>query len=565
MTADGPFELHSQTLGALPIVARFLERMRVGTLLERYLPAGESRSAPAPAQAIGVLVRNLCVSHEPLYRLEEWAQGFDPRLLGLCGEDELALLNDDRVGRALERLFDTDRGSLLSELMLGVIAEFRIDCSRLHNDSTSISVHGAYPSADGRQRDGKDTVRITFGHSKDHRPDLKQLIWILTVSADGAVPLAHRLCDGNTADAGSHIASWDGLRELTGRNDFLYVADCKLVSREQMEHIDTRGGRFLSVLPRSRTETKQLCRSMLDATPDWTEAVRCPGPRKDAPDDVWSVTPAPITSTEGYRIVWVHSTRKHELDHAARQDAIARAITGLDAIAQRLAGPKTRLQTRPQIEHAATHALRKAGVINLITIEISEYLEISVREHKNGKGNPIRQRTIQRTRYQLHWQINQTALDTEAAAYGCFALITNDQHLTDAEILAAYRYQPNLEKRHHQLKTVQHAAPVFLKNPARIEALLVCHFIALLCLALIERHLRQAMTDQHIHHLPLYPEHRSCKAPTATRTLELFDTLARRHLTRDGRPIQTFPPELNPLHTQLLQLLDIPTTAYTRE
>ena len=210
MSADGPFELHSQALGALPIIWRFLDRMRLGGLLERYLPAAEARSALAPARAIGLLVRNLCVSRAPLYGFEQWAAPFDPRLLGVASQDELASLNDDRVGRALERLFEADRGSLLTELMPGVIAEFGIDCAQLHNDSTSISVHGEYRLADGREREGKPTVQITFGHSKDHRPDLKQLVVILTVSADGAVPLALRLCAGNTADATTHLASWEG-------------------------------------------------------------------------------------------------------------------------------------------------------------------------------------------------------------------------------------------------------------------------------------------------------------------------------------------------------------------
>lgn len=120
---DGPFALASRALGALPIVCRFLDRMRLGPLLERYLPERGARAAPPAATAIGVLVRNLCLAHRPLYRLGEWARGFDAALLGLC-PDELGSLNDDRLGRALERLFACDRASLLTELMVGVIDEF---------------------------------------------------------------------------------------------------------------------------------------------------------------------------------------------------------------------------------------------------------------------------------------------------------------------------------------------------------------------------------------------------------------------------------------------------------
>ena len=192
MTEDeqpaGPFELQSVGLGALPLINQFLERMDLPGALARRLPGGDPRTSLPAADAIGVLVRNLCVEREPLYGLAGWAAGFDPGLLGL-GPGEAELLNDDRVGRALDQLFDADRGSLLCGLVLRAIREFKIDTSQLHNDSTSIVLHGNYADADGHQHGGKPTVAAARGHSKDHRPDLKQLVLILTVTADGAVPL----------------------------------------------------------------------------------------------------------------------------------------------------------------------------------------------------------------------------------------------------------------------------------------------------------------------------------------------------------------------------------------
>ena len=76
---EKPFALSSQTLGALPIVDRFLARMRVDALLDRFIPARDARVALAPAKAIGLLVRNLCVSREPVYALGEWATPLDRR------------------------------------------------------------------------------------------------------------------------------------------------------------------------------------------------------------------------------------------------------------------------------------------------------------------------------------------------------------------------------------------------------------------------------------------------------------------------------------------------------
>jgi transposase len=187
------------------------------------------------------------------------------------------------------------------------------------------------------------------------------------------------------------------------------------------------------------------------------------------------------------------------------------------------------------------------------------------RQEKRGRpGKDTRYRKHTSTSFSIELAVNTEIVGYDAATDGCFPLITNDRHLTDAQVLAAYRYQPNLEKRHHQLKSVHDAAPVLLKSPERIEALFCCHFIALLCCCLIERELRQAMAREKITELPLFPEQRACKAPTAARTLELFSGLARHRLYSDGRHLKDFAPELTPLHTQVLKLLSVPTAAYTR-
>ena len=110
---------------------------------------------------------------------------------------------------------------------------------------------------------------------------------------------------------------------------------------------------------------------------------------------------------------------------------------------------------------------------------------------------------------------------------------------------------------------MQDAAPVLLRSPARIEALFCCQFLALLLGALIERQIRTAMTAAHTADIPLYPELRACTAPSAERILEIFADLTRHELHRDGQLVQTFEPELNPLQQQVLDLLDIPATAYT--
>src|ERR1039458_581777 len=77
-------------------------------------------------------------------------------------------------------------------------------------------------------------------------------------------------------------------------------------------------------------------------------------------------------------------------------------------------------------------------------------------------------------------------------------------------------------------QSVHEIAPVFLKNPGRIEALFTLYFLALLVQALIERELRLAIKREHIAQLPIYPEQRQCKRPTTEQILRLF-SLAERH------------------------------------
>lgn len=105
-------------------------------------------------------------------------------------------------------------------------------------------------------------------------------MWILTVSADGAVPIAHRVESGNTADDVTHVATWDELRHLVGRADLLYLADCKLASAEATGHIDRNGGRFVIVLPAGRKEVTWVTEWVKTHTPSWTESMRRRGRRR---------------------------------------------------------------------------------------------------------------------------------------------------------------------------------------------------------------------------------------------------------------------------------------------
>jgi transposase len=554
--------LETQLFGGLPLVNVFYDRLGIDRLLDAHVP-GDTRLRLAPSAALGVVIRNLVVRHAPVYALGEWASRYAATQVGLTG-DEADLLNDDRVGRTLARLFDADRASLLTRLVLDAVETFDIDLTRLHNDSTSLQLSGAYEHADGHARGGKPTPAVTHGFSKDHRPDLKQLVWILTVSADGAVPIAVRIADGNTTDAVTHIDTWDGLVALTGNPDFLYVADSKLATFDNAHHIHTRGGRFLSVLSASRREDRIFRDWVVTNTPDWAEVMRRASREPDTPDDVLSTYTDHLPSADGHRIVWIHSTAKARRDATRRHQRIAQTVTAIDALNVRLASPRCRITTALAAEAEAREVLDELKSSRWVHVHVEQQLVESFRQAKRGRPGPnTAYKKVTRTVLRIRFEIDEQQVAHDAASDGMWPLITNDPDMTPAELLAAYKWQPNLEKRHAQLKGTQLVAPMWLRDPARIEGLLTCHFIAMLLAALIERTIRQAMTDAGLTELSLYPEDRGCAAPTTARILEIFADVARHDLTApDGTVLRTFHPELTDLQHQVLDLLDIPVSVY---
>ena len=124
--------LNSRKVGALPILDRFLRRLRIGETLCDRLPREDRRWRVSNSAALLLLARNLLVSREPLYGVGEWAARHEPTLLGLT-EDQLAALNDDRVGRALDRLFDADVPSLVLDVAARAVREFDVNLDELRS------------------------------------------------------------------------------------------------------------------------------------------------------------------------------------------------------------------------------------------------------------------------------------------------------------------------------------------------------------------------------------------------------------------------------------------------
>jgi Domain of unknown function (DUF4277) len=99
--------LTSYRIAALPVLEGLIGRLRLEAFLRDHLPREDRRSRGSTATGLMIQLKNLLISREPLYGFGEWAARHAPDGLGLI-PTQLPSLNDDRVGRCLDRLFDAD-------------------------------------------------------------------------------------------------------------------------------------------------------------------------------------------------------------------------------------------------------------------------------------------------------------------------------------------------------------------------------------------------------------------------------------------------------------------------
>lgn len=554
--------LESRYLGGHPLIRPFMERLRLREHLSRALGPPDRRLKLDPVDSALLLIRNFALSRHPLYGVPEWARQFEARQLGL-DDRLLALVNDDRLGRTLDRLFQADLRTVTTQIIVHMVTEFGIDLRRAHQDSTTVSFSGVY--ADGPpRRDGRRRLRIVHGHNKDHRPDLKQLVWSLTVSADGAVPIHYQVFDGNRTDDTLHVETWDALRHIVGRPDFIYVADCKLCTRENMGHIDRAGGCFITVLPRTRKEDARFRQHLVDQEVGWERIwERRSLRRKDDPPERFEAVEASEPTVEGYRVVWYRSSQKWQRDQQVRDNAIQLARQEIQRLREKV-GRRT-LKTREQVQAAAQEILNQTHTHDWVRVEIVPRDKHTHRQA--GPGRPgkdtryVRQTT---TVYEPAAVLDEAQIRAAAAADGIFPLVTNKtaEQLDALKLLQIYKYQAFVEKRHEQLKTAAEVMPVNYKSPERIEAFLFLYFVAVTIHALIERHVRTAMKKEGLRSIPIYHEERECRAPTADKLLALFEPLRRHRLLHSQKEVRTFWDPLTEVQRLVLGLLDVPTAEY---
>jgi transposase len=533
--------LRALRVGALPILNGIIERMG----LEQELSLALKNLGYA--DALLALIKNILVERNALYAVGEWAALYDA---GLIAQSKIG---DDKLGRALDRLFAADRATLQTRIVLAVMNGFDLKMERIHNDTTSVMVHGAYDGQNAK------AVQLKNGHSKERRPDLKQLVYSLCVTSDGAVPVHFKAYDGNQTDDGIHLETWSRIRTLLQHPRFIYVADCKLCTEKNLRTIDSERGFFVTVVPKTRSEVVTFSEAVLAGDVRWEEILRKRADRNEKAFDVIECAVGLHHLREGFMLYWYRSSQKKKRDAQDRDERIERARERLETLdLRRMRGPKTDAAIRKRVDEIlAQHHAEEWITVEVKWDAVEKFKAIT-------RGKPTADTAFRRIIQQvprLHVSTNAANIAQSAAMDGIFPLTTNTKE-KPVDVFKIYKYQPRIEKRHALLKSTLDVAPIWLKKNTRIEALMFLEFIAQMIAALIERDLRQKMAEKKIELLCSLPEGRASKTPTIEQVLRLFENQNKHALYDGDRLIKQFADSLTPVQSQILQLLSIPTAVY---
>jgi len=511
------------TSGALPLAAPILRRLDLAGIIDRACPM-RGRAHLTHGEVITALVANRLTAPRPLYDVQGWAQHYaaDAWLGTPHG-----LLNDDRLGRALDALAG-HADEISGALGMAAIAAYGLDAARLHWDFTSVAFCGEYASQDS------SAAQVAYGHSSDHQGHRRQLKVAQAVTA-GGVPVYHRVVSGGRHEGAASHALLERLQQLAAPRRLLVVADAGLVTKANLAACCRAGSRFVARLPRHfGYEPAALALDPATYRPlDYCSerARRLPASRRPHFDGTegritLSVEGQPL----GVRVLYVRGSEERQAARTNRAKLLARARRDLARIARGLAKrpPKEPEQAQRRIARALA-----AG-------RVGDYIHTQL----SSDGRTLR------------WRRNKPALAAAARRDGLYALVTNLtlREASSSRLLRLYKGQTVVEQAHHALKGPLVVRPIFLHSNRRAAALVAVCAYAVMVYGLVEAAVRRGLKPARTLR-GLLPEGRPAR-PTASNIFGTFTTVGfQRVRTRDG-PCQ-LPDPLTPAQQRILTVLGV--------
>ena len=467
----------------LPVIAHFCDRLKLKKIADESLPWDRSQWEISPGTVIKGMIIDALSGRSPLYRMNEFFKTTD--IEHLLGKGiEASHFNDDRLGRTLDIIYKHGAGQLFSDVVISAIDEFNLDLKTIHADTTSKSVYGDY------KHQNPNSINITHGLSKDKRPDLKQLLFGVVTTKD-KVPVYANVTHGNTDDK-----TWNNnllniiQNKLIGvdLSKVIYVADSAVVTEINLKKIAGLSMNLISRFP----ENFSLCRDLM-------ERAVC--------DNVWEDIGKLSTRTGSasykinsyieelygrkYRFVVVYSDKHNE-----------RKLKSLSKKIEKENNRLLKLNKKPALFHCQkdAHDALLATIKSTTFCNVTGHVQVvKIKKKSNKRGRRPKNAVVEYdTFYKVQYEItkNDTKIKCEQQKAGMFVLITTDLvKLKDKKILVEYKGQISVEVTFKFLKSPMIVDRLFLKNNFRIEALGYLMLIALMVWTLMEREVRQNISE----------------------------------------------------------------------
>jgi len=470
----------------LPILKAYADQLGLVSLINHYVPTEMGVDAGTVVLA---MVLDTLSGRSPLYRLEEFfAQQDTELLLGKAVPPQA--LNDDTAGRILDRLYDFGTMRLFTACAVRAATRFGLERRYVHFDTTSRSVWGDYHFAETQDL----PFQVTYGYSKDKRPDLKQFV-LSTLCVDRAVPIWGKPEDGNASDKSLNTTLLSEIAQLLACHGvapgaYIYIADAALVTEDNLAALgDTL---FITRLPATYSECGRVIAKAV-ARNQWEEvgvlAQTPPSPHR--PGTFYKVAEDVVTLYgKPYRAVVVHSSHHDQRRQKRLEREVQASSTTLAATVRATA--KQEYFCRADAEAAAEQLRALQSAYHRVEVVIEE-------RPQSGPGRPRQKqpRVVKALRYGLQVTLHERAevVARKRQEAGCFVLLTHvptagEMAQRAGEVLRAYKEQHGVEQNFAFLKDPIIVNSLFLKKPERIEALGLVLLLALLLWRLVERTLR---------------------------------------------------------------------------
>ena len=511
--------LQSKIFDHLGLVAGMFEELEIGRRIDEQIAQNFEERNVSVGQAVKALVlTGLGFVQQRLYLTAQFFEKMPTdRLIG--EEVRPEHLNDDVLGRALDDLYDYGVTELFRDLAAHAAEKLGLTSRFAHLDATSFSFEGEYDSDESSE---DEVVRVQQGYSRDHRPDLNQVVLDMIVERKAGLPVLMKPLSGNVSDPGSFPELIDRhVDHLQNAHGFDYVvADSSLYSADHVEKLTENGVKFVTRVPETISEAKtRIQEAEIDSMEPLTEGYRAEECRSEYGDTEqrWLVVYSEEAEKRARESVEDQVQREHEKEKKAFSGLTDREFACREDAEQALEEFESDLQ-------ASEFASKQVQRAPRYTLEESS--------SPGGEGNWLEETGEE-------WLIDGTLVPSEARKArllkkkSLFILATNElgeETLPAEELLRGYKGQVRVERGFRFLKEPWFmASSIYLQDEKRIMALLMVMTLCLLVYSALEWRIREGLQASGL----AFPDQKGnpTQRPTARWVFQVFHGI---HLLLDG-------------------------------